>query len=382
MILRKPFPQPSDSASPFILAPALHRPFVKATVVGAIGAGALEKAASLCNDPNYRKDIFALMVTLPEQGRKILRLTANTAFDFVVSEAGLTVTATRDNVAHNFQVQNIFYKGGSALQIHDNKTINPISTQEVIALISKTDELPDTYFIAPEKAASPVANDLFIRIVEQRDKAALDEYVEKNYVYHIRLAKKFLFPQTELAGEAVSTAYIRALSRLDRREGKKDSFCRNPDSFSSWFHEIIKNSAFKLKTSSLSGAKGNRSFVELDEDFGNGAADPTFDKVSEKQEKALLVRMRSLMQGFYISYAEDGRRGNKKEGRCLALAACYLHYVEELPLADIADRMGQIEGKEISLNTIKTRLFYGRKDLQSHALERSEKGLGMSVQPA
>ena len=192
-------------------------------------------------------------------------------------------------------------------------------------------------------AFGSIADEDLAMYAQQGDQRALLELVDRNYQRCFRLARKIMRNQHD-AEDQVQSAFLRVLEHLDQ--------FRRRARFSSWLNRIVINQCRmrfrdRLHTRSAATAGGCG-------DSGLQVVDANPDP-----EQGLLER--------------DRWDSVKTEIRLLPAIyreALVLRYLDHLSLTDLADRL------EVTVATVKSRLFRGKIALRRRMLANSRSGTG------
>lgn len=167
-------------------------------------------------------------------------------------------------------------------------------------------------------------------------------YKSKNY-----LALQYM-KDKELAEDVMQEAYIRAFKALDSLE--------EPETFSAWFGRIVVTTSInELKRQKRYGAESlNHKVSEDGEEFEVQIIDETI----ENQPELAYTReeTRELVHELVNSLSDEQRF-------CMLM-----FHIEEQSIKEIADTL------QISENTVKSRLNYGRNNIKKKAEELQKKG--------
>ena len=168
---------------------------------------------------------------------------------------------------------------------------------------------------------------------------------ENTYQSKYYLALRYMKDE-EAAKDVLQDAYIKAFAKLDTLD--------NPEVFASWLGKIVANTAMNML------AKNNPllfSDVAVDEDGESFEYQIEDDDISNQPELAYTRKeTQELVYELMDSLSEEQRL-------CILM-----FHIEGIPISEIAKTMN------VSENTVKSRLNYGRKNLKVRAEDLRKKG--------
>lgn len=176
------------------------------------------------------------------------------------------------------------------------------------------------------------------------DQAAFTYLYEKTYTKCFYLAKKFLNSE-HTAQDIVQDAYVKAFKSLDTLE--------DPEKFPSWIGTIVSN----LSKNELKRRKVTL-FSETENEDGQDISD-TFvdDRVSVQPEIVMDQNETTRLMKEIIDTLTDEQR------ICVTM-----FYMEQMSVKEMASVL------EVSENTVKSRLNYGRQKIKDKVLDLEKKG--------
>lgn len=188
--------------------------------------------------------------------------------------------------------------------------------------------------------------------LQEAVKLALDGKEEGyNYLYQQTYQKSYYvslkyMKQEDTALDVLQDAYIKAFQNLAQLQ--------DADKFPAWFSKIV-------ATKALDELKKRKvilfSQMEKDNDMGNIEEMFQDDRIDTQPEISLDKAETSRLVKEMIDTLSDEQR------LCIMM-----YYVEEMAVKDIAEAL------DISENTVKSRLNYGRKNIKEKVLELEKKG--------
>lgn len=166
-------------------------------------------------------------------------------------------------------------------------------------------------------------------------------YREKYYI-----AIKYMKNEAE-ADDVLQDAYIKAWERLDS--------LKEAEKFSAWLGQIVAHTALDAlkKKEPLSFTDLKTEDAESEELF----YEPADEKIEGQPELAYTEKERSEILGHMLDSLSDVQR------LCMMM-----YYIEEMSIHEIAEIL------ECSENTVKSRLNYGRKNMQKAAVKLEKEG--------
>ena len=176
------------------------------------------------------------------------------------------------------------------------------------------------------------------------DQAAFTYLYEKTYTKCFYLARKFLSSE-HTAQDIVQDAYVKAFKSLDTLE--------DPEKFPSWIGTIVSN----LSKNELKRRKVTL-FSETENEDGQDISD-TFvdDRVSVQPEVVMDQNETTRLMKEIIDTLTDEQR------ICVTM-----FYMEQMSVKEMASVL------EVSENTVKSRLNYGRQKIKDKVLDLEKKG--------
>jgi RNA polymerase sigma-70 factor, ECF subfamily len=189
-----------------------------------------------------------------------------------------------------------------------------------------------------------VADEDLAKYAQQGDQRAFVELVDRNYQRCFQLARKIMRNQDD-AEDQVQSAFLRAQEHLDQ--------FRYRARFSSWLSKIVINQCHmrfreRLRTRSLGTAED--CCYPGSAQIRDAALDPEQGLLERDLWDAVKTEIR-LLPAVYRE-------------------ALVLRYLDQLPLTDLADRLG------VTLATVKSRLFRAKIALRRRMLANPRSGPG------
>lgn len=184
-----------------------------------------------------------------------------------------------------------------------------------------------------------------VKLAKEGDNRGYDflytQTYQKNYYVALRYMK-----QEDAAMDVLQDAYIKAFNNLSQLQ--------NPEKFQGWMARIVATKALdelkKTKVSLFSQVNTEDEEISMEELLEDQRIDTRPDLVIDQGETKRLV------QEMIDSLSEEQK------------ICIMMFYVEELSVKEIAETL------QVSENTVKSRLKYGRKNIEGKVLELEKKG--------
>ena len=189
----------------------------------------------------------------------------------------------------------------------------------------------------PPKPAGDKPDDILVASAREGDTAAFDELVRR-YQRRIYALAYNMTSNHQDADDIVQETFAKANRSLRRFHGRS--------SFYTWLYAIASNHALNLLRRRK--RRPTSSLDQLDEE--SFASDPAFIDTSLEADTPRQVRMREIQEKL-----NEALQKLSEEHRAIVV----MHDIEGVPHADIARILG------ISQGTVRSRLFYARRLLQS-----------------
>ena len=204
-------------------------------------------------------------------------------------------------------------------------------------------EIAEGVQICPKCGANQGFTKELIFRAKNNDQAALTELYNKTYssVYY---TIKALIKDEDAALDILQDSYIKAFKSLDQ--------LKEPEKFNAWIKQIAHNRSidYLRKTKPLLFTEMESTDSDMPLEFEDTNTDNLPEEIIDKDETARLIRE-------ILNDLPDEQR-----------AVISMFYYEQMSVKEISQELG------VSENTVKSRLNYGRKKVETKVLELEKKG--------
>lgn len=184
-----------------------------------------------------------------------------------------------------------------------------------------------------------------VRLAGEGKEEGFNFLYQQTYQKSYYVALKYM-KQEEAAADVVQEAYIKAFSSLEQ--------LRDAEKFTGWLSKIVATKALdelrKKKEILFSQLQTDNEEIGMEELLADERTDTRPELELDKEETSRLV------QEMIDSLSDEQR------------VCIMMFYIEQLSVKDIAQVL------EVSENTVKSRLKYGRKNIEEKVLELEKKG--------
>lgn len=183
-----------------------------------------------------------------------------------------------------------------------------------------------------------------VELAKQHNNDGIAYLYEQTYQKNYYVALKYMTNE-EAAQDVLQDAYIKAFSNIDKLE--------NPEKFGSWMARIVATTALdelRKKKPTLFSDTENEEGQTIEETFEDDRVEVQPEVVMDQNETSRLV------QEMMADLSDEQRV-------CITM-----FYMEEMSVKDIANTL------EVSENTVKSRLNYGRQKIKDKVIALEKQG--------
>lgn len=204
-------------------------------------------------------------------------------------------------------------------------------------------DIKDGISLCPRCGADQRITEELITRARNHDQAAITELYNKTYS-NVYYTIKALVKDEDAALDILQDSYIKAFRSLDQ--------LKEPAKFKAWIKQIAHNRAidFLRKTKPILFINMESDDGDMPLEFEDTNVDNLPDVVIDRKETSRLIRE-------ILNELPDEQR-----------AVISMFYYEQLSVKEIAEQLG------VSENTVKSRLNYGRKKIETKVLALEKKG--------
>lgn len=204
-------------------------------------------------------------------------------------------------------------------------------------------EISEGLQICPQCGANQGFTKELIDRARNNDQAAITELYNKTYS-NVYYTVKALIKDEDAALDILQDSYIKAFKSLDQ--------LKEPEKFKAWVKQIAHNRSidYLRKTKPLLFSEIESTDSDTPLEFEDTNTDNLPEAVIDRDETSRLIRE-------ILNDLPDEQR-----------AVISMFYYEQLSVKEIADQLG------VSENTVKSRLNYGRKKIETKVLDLEKKG--------